>query len=257
MGKAKGCRLCVCKMAALFPKIYDVIDKNPNKTTTLRWREPTATEGFPTERWDGFFGTPLDPPGALSFLLLATDPLYEMASQSLRKQLLTETLLKLHLRAETELVGRRFPRKKIQDLLAGQVSANAPVQSALLEEVLCELFQVQKILVNRKAKSLSFVPSDPRLWRSDREILVAEDDNCWRFVPAQTLILKSWLTQKEEEGWTIAWPTADGKLEDVKQSLLQKGVVSDGKQKKEDLARRLGRLQSLEALHEMSLTPYE
>jgi hypothetical protein len=244
-------------MAALFPKIYDVIDKNPSKTTTLRYREPTATEGFQTERWDIFWTTPLDPPGPLSLLLLATDPLYQMASTSLRKQLLTETLLTLHVRVDTELVGRRFPRKKIQDLLAGQISANAPVQSALVEEVLCELYQVQKILVNRKAKALSFVPSDPRLWHSDRPILVTEDENCWRYTPAQTVSLSDWVQQKEEEGWTVRWPTADGKLEDVKQMLLQKGNHLDGKQKKEDLAQRLGRLQAFETLHKISLSPVE
>lgn len=244
-------------MAALFPKIYDVIEKNPSKTTTLRWREPTATEGFQAERWDSFWATPLDPPGPLSCLLFATDPLYQMGSTSLRKQLLIETLLTIHGRVDTELVGRRYPRKKIQDLLAGQVSANAPVHSILVEEVLCELYSRQKILVNRKAKSLAFVPSDPRLWRSDRPILVSEDENSWKFSPVSVIPLREWLLQKEHEGWAIGWPTAEGKLEEIKQSLLQKGSVSDGKQKKEDLARTLGRLQALETLTLIVLEPDE
>lgn len=244
-------------MAALFPKIYDIIDTNPSKTTTLRWREPTATEGFSSERWDAFWLTPMDPPGALSIFLLETNPLYELASPSLRKQLLTETLLTLHQRVDTELVGRRYPRKKIQDLLANQLSASTPTPSPLIEEVLCELFSLQKMLLNRRTKTVSFVPADPRCWRSDRRILISEEDTCWRFVPAETIPLSSWLTAKEEEGWVVQWPTADGKFEELKQSLTQRGFVTDGKQKKEEVAKRLGRLQSLDALQEVTLSPFQ
>ncbi len=239
-------------MAALFPKIYDLIDKNTNKHATLRCYEPISTEGS-SEPWDTFTVKPLNPPGALSLLLLRSDPMYELGSESLRKQLLIEHLLVLHQRVDNELIGRRYPRKKIQDLLAGQVSAQNPTSSPLLEEVLCELFRLQKIHIDRRAKAITFSPPDLRLWKSDRPVLFAELDNCWNFTPLKQQPLGTWLEQKEEEGWKVSWPTADGKFEDIKATLLQKQKLPEGKHKKDELAVHLGRLQALQTLTELQL----
>lgn len=246
-------------MAALFPKIYDIIDANPNKDATLRWCEPTSTQGSSKELWDLFEVKPLSPPGALSVLMTATDPMYELASSSLKKQLLTEQLLAVHTRVDTELVGRRFPRRKIQDLLAAEVSAAAPSGSPLLEEVLCELFHLQKVQFQRKSKRISFFPPDLRLWRSDRPLLFAEEDNTWIFTPSQSQNFVDWLLAKEQEGWSLSWPTADGKLDDLKSKLLHHQVVlpvpaGATKLKKEDLAKALGRIEAIRQLQELRLT---
>ncbi len=243
-------------MAALFPKIYDTIDQNPHKLATLRWCEPTSTQGLLHEQWDIFQVKPLSPPGALSLLLCSTDPMYELGSIALRKQILTEHLLQLHERVDKELVGRRFPRKKVQDLLAGQLSAQNPTASALLEEVLCELFQTQKIHLNRRNKSIVFYPPDLRLWRSDRPLLFAEEDNTWIFSPLESQSFLDWLLAKENDGWKVQWPTADGKLEDIKSSLLSHNVVPEGKQKKDDLAKVLGRIQAIRTLTELQLNTH-
>jgi hypothetical protein len=241
-------------MAALFPKIYDVIDANPNKDATLRWCEPTSTQGSKEDVWDIFHVKPLSPPGALSVMLTSTDPMYELGSIALKKQLLTEHLLAVHTRVDTELIGRRFPRRKIQDLLAAEVSAQAPSGSALLEEVLCELFQMQKIQFHRKSKRITFYPPDLRLWRSDRPLLFAEEDNTWIFTPTRSQSLANWLLAKEDEGWSLSWPTADGKLEDIKSKLLSHQVVSQTKAKKDDLAKALGRIEAIKQLQELRLT---
>ncbi len=242
-------------MAALFPKIYDIIDQNPNKHATLRWREPISTEGSP-ELWDCFSLKPLNPPGALSLLLLRKDPMYELGSLALRKQILTEQLMTLHERVDKELVGRRFPRKKIQDLLAGQVSATAPTDSFLLEEVLCELFHMQKIVMDRRSKTIRFAPSDPRLWVSDRPVVFAEHDNCWSFQATESKSVTEWLEQKEQEGWTLSWPTADGKFEELKGLLLQLNQMPEGKHKKEELSKILGRHQALTTFRNLGLKTY-
>lgn len=239
-------------MAALFPKIYDVIDQNPTKHATLRCSSPISTEGSP-ELWDCFSLKPLNPPGALSLQLFRSDPMYELGSLALRKQILTEQLMALHERVDKELVGRRFPRKKIQDLLAGQVSAQAPSDSFLLEEVLCELFQVQKVLMDRRSKTIRFAPSDPRLWVSTRPVIFSEPDNCWSFQPSQSKPLTEWLEQKEHEGWKISWPTADKKFEELKEVLLQSNSLPQGKFKKDDLAHILGRRQTLETFRSFQL----
>lgn len=240
-------------MAALFPKIYDIIDKNPTKHEILRWREPTSTEVLQPEAWDGFALRPLDPPGALSLLLLHTEPLYELSSISLRKQILTEKLMELHGRVDKELIGRRYPRKKIQDLLAGEISATKPSGSFLLEEALCELFQVQKVLFHRRSKSLSFVPTDLRLWSSEKPILFGEEENVWSFQPLIHGSFSEWLVAKEKEGWKVTWPTADGKYEEIKAALVTRNIVLEGKQKKDELALILGRAQSLENLANLAI----
>jgi hypothetical protein len=240
-------------MAALFPKIYDVIDKNPTKHEILRWREPTSTEVLQPEIWDIFALRPLDPPGALSLLLLHTEPMYELSSVALRKQLLTEHMMTLHERVDKELIGRRYPRKKIQDLLAGELSAQAPSRSFVLEEALCQLFQVQKVLLNRRAKTISFCPSDLRLWSSELPIVFGEEENVWSFKPIQTVSLVDWLRTKEEESWKITWPTAEGKYEELKAQMVTRNIVLQGKQKKDELAILLGRSQALQTLSGISI----
>jgi len=240
-------------MAALFPKIYDIIDKNPTKHEILRWREPTSTEVLEPEVWEGFALRPLEPPGALSLLLLHTEPLYELSSIALRKQILTEKLMELHGRVDKELIGRRYPRKKIQDLLAAEVSATKPSGSFVLEEALCELFQIQKVLLNRRTKSLSFAPSDLRLWSSEKPIVFAEEDNVWSFQPVTQQSFSNWLLAKEDEGWKVSWPTADGKFEELKAALATRNVILQGKQKKDELASILGRTQALRTLSSLRL----
>lgn len=242
-------------MAALFPKIYDVIQQNPHKHETLRCREPTSTEVLQAETWDLFTLRPLDPPGALSLLLFHTEPMYELSSQQLRKQILLENLLSLHERVDKELVGRRYPRKKIQDLLAQEIAAKAPSSSKLLEDVLCELFSVQKIHLNRKTKHISFSPSDLRLWTSSKKIVVAEDENMWRYDPLRSFSLSTWLRGKEEEGWNLEWPTADGKFDELKGLAVQQNIVLVGKQKKDELATLVGRAQAFGSLEGIQLEP--
>jgi hypothetical protein len=240
-------------MAALFPKIYDIIDKNPTKHEILRWREPTSTEVLAPERWETFLLKPLEPPGALSLCMLSQEPMYELGSVALRKQLLTETLLKMHERVDKELVGRRYPRKKIQDLLAAEISSGKPSGSPLLDDVLCELFQHQKITMNRKTKTLSFSPPDPRTWSDTKPVLFAEEDHVWSVQPSSDFVLSSWILQKQEDGWKVTWPTADGKFEELKAALTQRGIAYTTKQKKDELATVLGRSQSLEILSKIQV----
>lgn len=233
-------------MAALFPTIYDIIDQNPHKHVTLRCLEPISTQGSP-ESWAFFTLRPLDPPGMLSLLLVWTDPMYELGTPSLRKQIFRETLLKLHERVDKELIGRRYPRKKIQDLLANQMATDAPAPSSILNQALAELFRVQLVHIDRRAKTVSFSPDDPRTWQSDRPIYMTGDEYRWIFVPTVQHGVQAWLRETEEQGWKISWPTADGKFEDLKALAIGQNLFPPHlpKEKKDDLAKRVGRNQSL------------
>lgn len=238
-------------MASLFPKIYEYIESNPFRDVQLTIGSTSSTNQGST--WDAFTVLPLQPPGALSHFLYATDPLYAAGTPLLRKQLLTEALVPLQSRVDTELVGRKWPRKKIQDQLASQISINLCGYSELLEQVLCELFQIQKVVLHRSNQTISLFP-DPRSWTSEKPILVSDTEYCWVYETQSPIDILAWLTQKEDAGWKVQWPVAEGSLEEVKGALLAKHLTahpkpgSDGKVRKEDWARALGRAETLSYL---------
>ncbi len=250
-------------MAALFPKIYDVVEKNPFRDITLELR-PSASSlrrEQSTETWDCFTQTPLNPPGSLSHFLRMTDSLYEAASPALRKQMQTEKLLEIQERVDAELVGRKWSRKKIHDAFGEQLNSPTPPQSDLVDQVLCELFGYQKIILHRKTKSISFCPPDLRLWTQNSAIFVGDDEGCWAYEPVEPQNLLTWLTSKEDEHWKIQWPTADGKLEELRSEVLKRNLVAhvlpgseSTKVKKDDWARTLGRCQAIEILGRLRLT---
>jgi hypothetical protein len=245
-------------MAAYFPKIYDVVGGNPFRDIELK--VCNQIQDLPeVETWDIFFQKPLDPPGSLSQFLLLTDPLYSAATTTLRKQILIEKTFEIQERVDRELVGRKWSRKKIHDAFGEQV--NAPKYSELMEHVLSELYQFQKILIHRKTKAISFFPSDLRLWKSDCSIYVGDDDGCWSYEIQKPKDLLTWITEKEEDSWKIQWPTADGKMEELKAEVLKRNLTAkplpgsdSNKVKKEDWARTLGRSQAIEILARLRLT---
>lgn len=244
-------------MAALFPKIYDYIDANPHRDESIQLRpsESALRRAQDSETWDCFFQRPLQPSGSLSQFLLNTDPVYSAASPSVRKQMQIERCLEIQERVEKELAGRKWSRKKIHDELGAQINSTQPGVSYLLEEVLSHLYQYQKILLNRKTKSIQFMPSDLRLWRSDQAIYVGDDDGCWDYEPTKPIDLLQWICEKEDTQWKVQWPTADGKLEELKAEVLKRNLVAhtqpgsgSSKVKKDDWARTLGRIQAIETL---------
>jgi hypothetical protein len=251
-------------MAALFPKIYDIVDGNPFRDSTLNLRpsDKAIRREQSAETWDCFIQSPLNPPGSLSQFLINTDPLYGAGSPALRKQILTEKLLEIQQRVDAELVGRKWSRKKIHDAFGEQINSSTPPYSDLLEEVLCELYTYQKIILHRKSKSISFFPTDLRLWKSGVPIYVGDDEGCWAYQPTKPKDLLAWITEKEDDGWKCKWPTAEGKLEDIKANVLRRnltarplpGSEAGTKVKKEDWARTLGRVEAIETLANLRLT---
>lgn len=243
-------------MAAYFPKIYDVVDGNPFRDVILEVKPKVQNQD--SETWDCFFQKPLNPPGSLSQFVFHTDPLYSAASPALRRQILIEKVLDIQERVDKELVGRKWSRKKIHDALGEQI--NSPCYSNLVEQVLSDLYQYQKIIVHRKTKAVSFVPSDLRLWRSDLPIYMGDDDACWSYEIVKPKDLLTWITEKEEDSWKIQWPTAEGKMEDIKADVLKRSLTAKPvpgsattKVKKEDWARTLGRCQAIESLARLRL----
>ena len=105
-----------------------------------------------------------------------------------------------------------------------------------------------------------FTPSDPRLWSSDLPIWIVgigsrtifhkgQEHNCSRHVLA-------WLEGREEAGWHISWPEAEGTLEAIKSRLMELSAKPTcEKPKKQDYAATLGRLESIRHLAAANATP--
>lgn len=246
--------------SALFPSIYDIIEQNPKKNQALKTAVKQIDQKQQQEQWDIFTVMPIDTPGALSFYLWNTDAMYSQGTQNLRKQILSEKILEIQGRIDAELSGRRWSRKKIADLVAGQLAAVDPDSSALLEEALCYMLGFQKVVISRRSKKISFFPADIRLWRSDKPTFYGDDENRWYYEATKPISLSTWVTTKEDEKWTIQWPHNDGKLEDMRAALMQRGLTAhlapganpSSKIKKEDWARCLGRTEAIEALLRLS-----
>ena len=158
-------------------------------------------------------------------------------------------------RIQKELVGRKWSRRKLCELVSAELAEKKPTMNPALEEALCELYQVQKIMIHHTDKKMTFFPEDLRLWKSDRKILMSDSENIWLYekeFPSFPALL-TWLQKKEEEKWSLDWPIADGKLEDLRGELSAKGLVAHPripgeKVKKEDYARTLGRAQAISIL---------
>ncbi len=246
-------------------QIAQWINKNPNKHHLPSFsQKKTNDDDLEMASWDQFTKQKLELPGSLSAFLTATDPIYRSSSENGKSQLLREMILTLEERINNELVGRKWSRRKLQELVSAELAEKAPTPSAVLDEALCELLQVQKLLINQRDKRISFSPPDVRCWKSGLPLIVTDSENHWLFEPTDGSFalgtpLVRWLQTKEDEHWTIQWSVADGKLEELKVALdaLQltaRARVPGEKVKKEDYARILGRAQCLSALGKLHTT---
>lgn len=231
------------------------IQKNPNKHHLPSFQAKKTNDDQVDFQWDGSPKLLLSLPGSLSCFLTFTDPVYRYASENGQRQILRDMILVLQERIEKELVGRKWSRRKLCELVSAELAEKQPVFHAPLEEALSELFQIQKVMVSHNDKKIRFFPEDLRLWKSDRRILVTDSENLWLYEkPFSSLpTLLTWIQAKEADQWVIDWPLADGKLEDLRGELHSKGLTAHSripgeKIKKEDYARCLGKAQAISNL---------
>ena len=229
------------------------ISKNPHKHHLPSFQAKKTNDENNQDQffWDGSPKTLLPLSGSLSCLLTFHDPVFRYASENGQRQILRDTILELQERIDKELVGRKWSRRKLQELVSAELAEKKPTMNPALEEALCELYHIQKIMINHHDKKIMFFPSDPRLWKSDWKIFMSDSENMWLYEKEITSLpsLLEWLQEKEKD-WAICWPIADGKLEDLRAELHSKGLTAHSrvpgeKVKKEDYARVLGRAQAV------------
>lgn len=243
---------------------FQWIEKNPNKQHHLQSSAMNTNDDAEAIVWEQFRKVLLDIPGCLSCLLTLTDPMFRSSTVNSKKQILRETILELEERIHNELVGRKWSRRKLVELVSAQLAEKPPTTDVALEEALCELYQVQKVMLNHREKTIRFFPTDVRVWKSGAPLVISDSENVWLYEPlAEKPMLGDplvkWLQEKEETGWNVGWPVAEGRYEELKASLQVRGLIAHPKMpgdkvKKEDVARTLGRTEALSALLKLKTT---
>jgi hypothetical protein len=205
----------------------------------------------------GWAPTPLEPPGPVSLYLWKTDPEFRGATPAVRRTILRDAILKITERADAELRGIKWQRKKILEQVAAQQTAavSPPMLTNELDIGLCALFGYQKVSVDEANKKVCFFPTDPRVWSIELPVWGGTTGSrAVLHAPGEGSVgtgLAAWVCEREREGWKIDWPEADGTLEDIKSKMLQRGTGLGPrleKPKKADWAAALGRAEAIAAL---------
>ncbi len=246
--------------------LKSVVASNPNRTAgvapiSIRVVSDTQEgEDAPTTLC-GWVPTPLEPPGPLSLCLWKTNAEYRAGTLAIRKGILRAEILTLAKRVESECRGHRWSRKKIQEQLAAQQSADIspPQDTRDLDEALAYLYEVQFVVVDEANKKIRWVPEDPRNWSASRPVWgVTLGSRAVLHRPGEEAVsvgLPAWVSEREsgQPKWRIDWPVADGTLEVLKASFTKLGTSIGGmaageKPKKADYAAAVGRAEALRHL---------
>ena len=179
------------------------------------------------------------------------DPLMILGGSSYRATEVRDRTFDLQKEALANLRGnRKLTKAKMGDALSS-LKPNED-QTKVLAWVLYELKQIQTVCFDEEAKTFWTVPDDLCAWSKGRKTLWVSK-GCDRMLEGGSFHFGRWISDREDEGWTIPWPIAEGGMEELKTELANRGLtakpaVFGAKVKKEDYARALGRAKAVEHL---------
>jgi hypothetical protein len=100
-----------------------------------------------------------------------------------------------------------------------------------------------------------FFPADPRTWSTELPVWGGTTGSrAVLHAPQEGSVgkgLAAWVGEREQEGWKIDWPEAEGTLEEIKNKMAQRGRGLGprlDKPKKADWVAALGRAEAIAAL---------
>lgn len=228
--------------------IWRSIQQNPSKDSCVRRWDLNAKPAR-EEKW-GASLIRLDPPRLVTAWLMETDPLMN-GSRAYRSVEVRNTEFALQKEGTESIRGRRKLSKKA---IGEALSSTNPTKDQLWVFAAClyELKQVQVVWWNDDEKRISTMPEDLRAWSTQRKTLWVSQDCShmlqWDECDAPALGL--FLSQREGEGWRIAWPEAEGTMEELKSyaathAISVSAVLLGDKVKKSDYSRVVGRAQAV------------
>lgn len=241
--------------------LLPILEKNPYKSLTAEYIPmPGESDSRPVEESTEYqFGvnwSRLHPPGPLSLYLWATNPEYRAGTEAYRRTVLNETIVDFQNRVQQGEVnaGRKISKSKLAEALGITVENASEENFEALEKVVSTLGHVQWIRIHENEKKVTCIPDDLRMWRSDLPILwVRERYRSAGETPIGTTFglrdLGKWIGDREADGWSFHYPSAEGTLESLKQEWSKFGLGlprtknEKGRPLKEDYAVALGRAQ--------------
>jgi len=268
-----------------FQDLRKVLERNPHKSHTLHNLMQSAVNkevldevrkcplpayyhindiGITTKDDDIFEAKTL-----VELILMLKNMEYVTAQKSLRDKLYQEKLLDIQQKLDTSLKGTPYVRNKKRLIEAfSSEGAGATVgvitKDPLLADVLCFLEDIQFIAFkgdNNDLKEAIFIPSDPRNWSHDKKTYIV-DITTIGFnglscdIPSKLAAKYIDHLEYTDPIVMIKWPLAIGTKEELIQSLA--ATVSDEslikKEKKDVLAEKVGRTQTLAHFRKWKLT---
>ena len=233
-------------MEVLLQKIHD----NPSKHMSLPMFTREIQMNPKNTLWTGELRV-LTPAKLMTAFNYLKDPLMILAGQAYVSTQVRDTSFQLQEKAVNSIRGNR---KLTKASMADALSAMNPTaeQTKKVAMILFELYEVKTVCFDTDAKTIWTVPEDLRRWTSAPSLWV--DARCehmidWSSSGAKEVNMGEWVSDREEDGWTVTWPVAEGSFEDIKQKVLQRNVLPKGaKPKKDDWAKTLGRCEAIEHL---------
>lgn len=222
------------------------IADNPTKHTTLPVFTRTIQVNPRNTLWGGELRTLL-PAKLMTAFNYLNDPLMILAGQAYVSTQVRDTSFQLQEKAVNTIRGNR---KLTKVSMAEALSAMNPTveQTKKVALILHQLYEVQTVCVDVDAKKVWTVPEDLRRWSSAPTLWI--DARCEHMIDwsaSKEVNLGEWLSDREDDGWTIEWPVAEGSFEEIKQKVTERHVLPRvPKPKKEDWAKTLGRCEAIE-----------
>lgn len=231
------------------------IEKNPFRDSCVA---PFAKEKAPFGRFvskESLWGAEirrLTPSRLTTAWRMSEDPMMVIAGPGYATTEVRDRSFELQAEALSNLRGnRKLTKAKMGDAL----SALKPTvdQTKVVAGILYALKQIQTVCYDEEAKTIWTVPEDLRAWSRGQKTLWV-DARCENMLEwSEPLSLGRWISDREEEGWKIDWPVAEGTFEEIKAKVGTRGITPKAaefgaKVKKEDWARCLGRMEAIEHL---------
>ena len=199
----------------------------------------------------GWSTVPTVPCTPLSAILTAQDTMYSASPESARRALLRDETTDLQEKTVIHLKGRAWPVRRTAEGIAacGLEEARMSSWTDIGWNALCALRECQLIIVNEDRKQLRFFPTDISTWSQSTETYCV-DFECKSIStnPNATQVLALWLSKKEQDGWILEWPVAEGTMEQLKTQLATYNEILTSKCTKDVLTKKVGRAKSLHIL---------
>lgn len=252
MIELKGFVTCTIGMSVT--TLLKAIHSHPKNTQCVKNWSPRDAQAHREELWGGQV-IQLQPPRPTTAWLRLIDPMMECSSPSYRTVEVRNKEFELQGAAVETLKGKRKLSKKA---IGEALSTTGPLtkdQQWIFLAVLYELHRIQTVVWDADTKHIHTYPEDLRNWSGSMKTmwLKADSSAAVEWAVGQAPPIGLWLSQREQEGWTVAWPLCELSLEEMKTYATAQGISVTagelgGKVKKVDYCRVIGRAQAVKHL---------